>query len=136
MAKEEERKGYCTTKGKISDREIERQSYKSDVVIAIENRETIGDELLKPLAMSTKSNEAQKADMMQWCNDIKKSCTFGFLVLLFLIVGTVLSFLCYILFRAWLTTMIKKKKHYVQYISLVTTEGLQKPTHRHHQTLD
>lgn len=99
MAEEDERKGYCTTKGKDSDREIEKQGYKSDVVIAIENRETIDDELLKPLVMSTKSNEAQKADMMQWCNDIRKSCTFGFVVLLFLIVGTVLSFLCYILFR-------------------------------------
>lgn len=46
MAEEEERKGYCTTKGKDSDREIERQGYKSDDVIAIENRETIDDELL------------------------------------------------------------------------------------------
>lgn len=43
MAEEEERKGYCTTKGKDSDRKIERQGYQSDVVIAMENRGTIGD---------------------------------------------------------------------------------------------
>lgn len=53
MSKEEERKGYCTTKGKDSDKEIERQSYKSDVVIAIENRDTIGDELLVRSSVST-----------------------------------------------------------------------------------
>lgn len=35
-----------------------------------------------------------------------------------------------------LTDNDDEKKHYLQYISLVTTEGLHKPTHRHHQTLD
>lgn len=37
MVEEEERKGYCIIKGKDSDREIERQGYKLDVVIVIEN---------------------------------------------------------------------------------------------------
>lgn len=76
MSKEEERKGYCTTKGKISDREIQRQSYKSDVVIAIENRETIGDELLVRSFVSTFTINCTCKCETVIKREMRPSCTF------------------------------------------------------------
>lgn len=88
-----ERKGYSATK-----RKAEKQGYQADFPSAMENRGTRGDEIKKPLVMSANYNKAEKAGMTQWCNDIRKSCTFGFVVFIVLIVVTVLSILYTIFF--------------------------------------
>lgn len=90
MAEENRGRGYCPTYGEGNG------SRQLDVAITMVNIETAENK--KSIVMSPKYNEAEKADMMQRCNDIRKSCTFGFMVLLILMAVTVLSILCTILF--------------------------------------
>lgn len=80
--------------------ETEKQNVQnSDVAILIGDRDTKDDDSLDSfLVKSTESFGAEKANMGQWCNDIRESGTFRLGVFLIMAVVAFFVIICGILF--------------------------------------